>query len=60
MSPALNYVYPLSGDCGKISKQSLIVNLTTLTGTIVGMVVFGYLADAKGNAPLLTPPTTAR
>jgi MFS transporter, PHS family, inorganic phosphate transporter len=52
VAPALNFVYPLPGDCNAISKQPFIVNLTTLTGTIVGMILFGYLADKKGRKKL--------
>ncbi len=41
--PALAYVYP---DCG--TNQSLIINLSTLGGTMVGMLLFGFLADRYG------------
>lgn len=42
ISPALNYVYP------ETPYTSLILNLTTLAGTMLGMVVFGILADRYG------------
>ncbi|KAI0425815.1 major facilitator superfamily domain-containing protein [Xylaria sp. FL1042] len=48
IGPALEYVYQDS-DCPPSSPQtSLIINLTTLFGTIVGAVVFGVLADRRG------------
>ena len=43
INPALAYVYP---DCAV--NQNLIINITTLTGTMIGMVVFGYWADRYG------------
>ncbi|KAI1084870.1 MFS general substrate transporter [Whalleya microplaca] len=46
ISPALNYVYPA---CSSGSpKSSLILNLTTLAGTMAGMLIFGCLADQYG------------
>ncbi|KAI1279791.1 major facilitator superfamily domain-containing protein [Xylaria sp. FL0933] len=48
IGPALQYVYQDS-DCPPSSPQtSLIINLTTLLGTIVGAIVFGVLADRHG------------
>ncbi|KAK3939232.1 major facilitator superfamily domain-containing protein [Diplogelasinospora grovesii] len=41
--PALAYVYP---SC--TANTSLIINLTTLGGSMVGMLVFGFLADRYG------------
>ncbi|KAJ2986204.1 hypothetical protein NUW58_g5139 [Xylaria curta] len=45
----LEYVYP-EKDCSPPLRpvSSLIINLTTLVGTIVGAVVFGFLADRHG------------
>ncbi|KAK6841090.1 hypothetical protein PG987_001950 [Apiospora arundinis] len=43
INPALSYVYP---DCN--SNTSLVINMTTLAGTTVGMIVFGVLADTYG------------
>ncbi|XDG03127.1 hypothetical protein ABKA04_002742 [Annulohypoxylon sp. FPYF3050] len=46
ISPALSYVYP---ECTHWwSANSLIINLTTLTGTMFGMLIFGHLADRYG------------
>ena len=50
VAPALSFVYPLQGDC--TSKQPFIVNLTTLAGTMVGMILFGHLADRIGRKKL--------
>ncbi|KAI0970829.1 major facilitator superfamily domain-containing protein [Xylaria arbuscula] len=48
IGPALDYVYQGS-DCPPSSPQtSLIINLTTLIGTMVGAIVFGLLADRHG------------
>ncbi|KAI1179809.1 major facilitator superfamily domain-containing protein [Nemania sp. FL0916] len=47
ISPALTYVYPDNPSPGW-PGNSLIINLTTLVGTIIGAVVFGFLADRKG------------
>ncbi|OTA92595.1 hypothetical protein M434DRAFT_74359, partial [Hypoxylon sp. CO27-5] len=41
ISPALSYVYQ---GCA----NSLVINLTTLIGTMFGMLIFGYLADRYG------------
>lgn len=49
VSPALSFVYPHNVDCNTASRQPFIINMATLTGTIVGMIVFGCLADLKGN-----------
>ncbi|KAI1644225.1 MFS general substrate transporter [Daldinia loculata] len=46
ISPSLSYVYP--GCTTGMSTNSLVINLTTLTGTMVGMLLFGYLADRYG------------
>lgn len=46
ISPSLSYVYP-GCDLGRRSI-SLIINLTTLTGTMIGMLLFGHLADRYG------------
>lgn len=45
IGPALNYVYPeeVYG-----SEFSFVLNLTTLGGTMLGMLVFGVLADRYG------------
>lgn len=45
ISPALSYVYP---ECVYGSESSKALNLTTLAGTIFGMLVFGFLADRYG------------
>ncbi|KAI5864028.1 MFS general substrate transporter [Durotheca rogersii] len=46
VSPALSYVYP---ECRSgWSTNSLALTLTTLIGTMVGMVLFGHLADRYG------------
>ncbi|KAI1454121.1 MFS general substrate transporter [Annulohypoxylon moriforme] len=46
ISPALSYVYP---ECTHWwSTNSLVINLTTLTGTMFGMLIFGHLADRYG------------
>ncbi|KAI1204526.1 MFS general substrate transporter [Annulohypoxylon truncatum] len=46
ISPALSYVYP---ECTHWwSTNSLVINLTTLTGTMIGMLIFGHLADRYG------------
>ncbi|KAI0884550.1 MFS general substrate transporter [Annulohypoxylon maeteangense] len=46
ISPALSYVYP---ECTHSwSTNSLVINLTTLTGTMFGMLIFGHLADRYG------------
>lgn len=45
ISPALSYVYP---ECQYGSNTSLVINMATLAGTTVGMIVFGLLADAYG------------
>lgn len=46
IGPSLSYVYP---DCGLGgSTNSLVINITTLTGTMVGMLLFGHLADRYG------------
>jgi MFS transporter, PHS family, inorganic phosphate transporter len=45
VGPALLYVYP---DCDSYVNPSLAINLTTLVGTTIGMVLFGYLADRYG------------
>ncbi|KAI1095290.1 MFS general substrate transporter [Rostrohypoxylon terebratum] len=46
ISPALSYVYP---ECTHSwSTNSLTINLTTLTGTMFGMLIFGHLADRYG------------
>ncbi|TGJ79901.1 hypothetical protein E0Z10_g8858 [Xylaria hypoxylon] len=48
ISPILAYVYP-DPDCSPgWPGSSLIINLTTLVGTIVGAIVFGFLADRHG------------
>ncbi|KAI1120846.1 major facilitator superfamily domain-containing protein [Nemania abortiva] len=48
ISPALTYVYPQK-DCSPGSPgSSLVINLTTLIGTVVGAIVFGFLADRYG------------
>ncbi|KAI1417894.1 MFS general substrate transporter [Hypoxylon sp. FL1857] len=41
ISPALSYVY-------QRCANSLVINLTTLTGTMFGMLIFGHLADRYG------------
>ncbi|KAI1780297.1 MFS general substrate transporter [Hypoxylon cercidicola] len=46
ISPSLSYVYPECGLGG--STNSFVINLTTLTGTMVGMLLFGHLADRYG------------
>ncbi|KAK8096045.1 hypothetical protein PG999_014067 [Apiospora kogelbergensis] len=43
INPALSYVYP---NCN--SNTALVINMATLAGTTVGMVVFGVLADVYG------------
>ncbi|KAI0376408.1 MFS general substrate transporter [Hypomontagnella monticulosa] len=46
ISPSLSYVYP---ECAHGSTtNSLVINLTTLAGTMVGMLLFGSLADRYG------------
>ncbi|KAK7923752.1 hypothetical protein PG985_007823 [Apiospora marii] len=45
ISPALSYVYP---ECQYGSNTSLVINMATLAGTTVGMIVFGVLADVYG------------
>lgn len=52
VGPAINFVYPLSGSCDAVSKQPFILTLTTLVGTVVGMLFFGILADMKGRRKL--------
>ncbi|KAI3338459.1 major facilitator superfamily domain-containing protein [Ustulina deusta] len=48
IGPALEYVYQ-DVDCPPSSpRSSLIINLTTLIGTMVGAIVFGFLADRHG------------
>lgn len=46
VSPALNFVYPQC-EQGR-QDSSLLIALTTLTGIITGMLVFGFLADTQG------------
>ncbi|KAI0131570.1 MFS general substrate transporter [Daldinia grandis] len=46
ISPSLSYVYP--GCTTGTSTNSLVINLTTLAGTMVGMLLFGCLADRYG------------
>ncbi|KAI2602302.1 MFS general substrate transporter [Hypoxylon sp. NC1633] len=46
ISPSLSYVY--QNPDGGPNQNSLIINLTTLTGTMIGMLVFGHLADRYG------------
>lgn len=41
----MSYVYPEST---VVSNSSLILNVTTLGGTMLGMLVFGFLADRYG------------
>jgi PHS family inorganic phosphate transporter-like MFS transporter len=48
ISLALLYVHP-NRRCHDIN-QSLIINLTTLTGTLIGMILFGLLADRYGRS----------
>ncbi|KAI0466303.1 major facilitator superfamily domain-containing protein [Xylaria cf. heliscus] len=48
ISPALEYVYPEKDCPPNWPGNSLIINLTTLTGTIFGALVFGFLADRYG------------
>lgn len=43
--PALMFLYP---NCDSGGNQSLIINLATLCGTLIGMVLFGFLADRHG------------
>ncbi|KAI1403311.1 MFS general substrate transporter [Hypoxylon fuscum] len=46
ISPSLSYVYP---ECAHgWSTNSLVINLTTLMGTMIGMLIFGHLADRYG------------
>ncbi|KAI1381220.1 MFS general substrate transporter [Hypoxylon crocopeplum] len=46
ISPSLSYVYP---ECSRgWTINSLAINLTTLTGTMIGMLIFGHLADRYG------------
>ncbi|KAK5632564.1 hypothetical protein RRF57_008278 [Xylaria bambusicola] len=48
IGPALNYVYSGSDCPSGTSGGSLVITLTTLIGTIVGAIVFGFLADRHG------------
>ncbi|KAG8160876.1 hypothetical protein KVR01_009140 [Diaporthe batatas] len=50
VKPALLYVYPPSNQ----SKQDIgeVLDLTTLSSTLVGMVVFGHFADRGGRKKL--------
>lgn len=50
VSPALLYVYP-PGPSLK-SKVSEVLDLTTLSSTLVGMVIFGHFADRGGRKRL--------
>ncbi|KAI8630742.1 hypothetical protein F5Y19DRAFT_473860 [Xylariaceae sp. FL1651] len=45
ISPALSYVYP---NCSPGSSSSIIINITTLAGTVAGALIFGFLADRHG------------
>ncbi|KAI0436654.1 major facilitator superfamily domain-containing protein [Xylaria telfairii] len=48
ISPALGYVYPEQDCPPKWPGNSLIINLTTLIGTLFGAITFGFLADRYG------------
>lgn len=49
ISPAISYVYPHHATaCGTAAASTLLITLTTLLGTIVGMLLFGVLADIYG------------
>ncbi|KAI1358569.1 major facilitator superfamily domain-containing protein [Xylaria arbuscula] len=48
IGPALSYVYHGDDCLSGTELSSLIINLTTLAGTIVGAVLFGFLADRHG------------
>ncbi|KAI0541442.1 major facilitator superfamily domain-containing protein [Xylaria digitata] len=48
ISPMLTYVYPDPNCSTGWSGSSLIINLATLIGTIIGAIVFGFLADRHG------------
>lgn len=50
ISPALLYVYPPGSQLG--SRVSEVLDLTTLSSTLVGMVLFGHLADRGGRKRL--------
>jgi PHS family inorganic phosphate transporter-like MFS transporter len=45
INPALGYVYPT---CVTGSSSSPVVTMTTLAGTVLGTLLFGYLADRYG------------
>ncbi|KAI1382809.1 MFS general substrate transporter [Hypoxylon trugodes] len=47
ISPSLSYVYPPGCSHGW-SSNSLVINITTLGGTMIGMILFGHLADRYG------------
>ncbi|KAK7737894.1 hypothetical protein SLS53_006272 [Cytospora paraplurivora] len=50
ISPALLYVYPPGSQLG--SHVSEVLDLTTLSSTLVGMVFFGHFADRGGRKRL--------
>lgn len=50
ISPALLYVYPPGSNLR--SKMGQVLDLTTLSSTLVGMVVFGHFADRGGRKRL--------
>ncbi|KAJ2900103.1 hypothetical protein MKZ38_002596 [Zalerion maritima] len=45
VAPALTYIYP---DCDNNEQRSLTISLTTLSGSVLGMILFGFLADRYG------------
>src|SRR6266699_1537513 len=49
VGPALQYVYP---NCNSYGNPFLAINLTTLAGTAIGMVLFGFFADRYGRRAL--------
>ncbi|KAI1750200.1 major facilitator superfamily domain-containing protein [Xylaria castorea] len=48
ISPALAYIYPEKNCPPNWPGNSLIINLTTLIGTIFGAIAFGFFADRYG------------
>ncbi len=49
VSPALAYIYWNSDNAG---TKSLVINVITLAGSCIGMLLFGWLADVCGRKRL--------
>ncbi|CAI4219758.1 unnamed protein product [Parascedosporium putredinis] len=50
VTPAINYIYPACGRLG--SDSGSVIDLLTLVGTTLGMLVVGHLADRAGRKRL--------